>query len=134
MDEIQCNRPELHILSARIFAMSLDHFSVWSHSVVAYICGLFTPLVELRTFWILGKNKLRKICVSGAVVMIQLTLKSPTYAWVPILSTYWSYKCFNPYFLDQPVRIFVNGGKFSKQYRKIQMFQMEKKIQRNNES
>ena len=59
--------------------------------------------------------------------MIQLTLKSPTYAWVPILSTYWSYKCFNPYFLDQPVRIFVNGGKFSKQYRKIQMFQMEKK-------
>ena len=30
--------------------------------------------------------------------------------------TYWSYKCFNPYFLDQPVHIFVNGGKFSKQY------------------
>ena len=30
--------------------------------------------------------------------------------------TYWSYKCFNPYFLDQPVRIFVNGGKFSNQY------------------
>ena len=25
---------------------------------------------------------------------------------------YWSYKCFNPYFLDQPVRIFVNGGNF----------------------
>ena len=29
---------------------------------------------------------------------------------------YWSYKCFNPYFLDQPVRIFVNGWKFSNQY------------------
>ena len=29
---------------------------------------------------------------------------------------YWSYKCFNPYFLDQPVRIFVNGGKISNQY------------------
>ena len=29
---------------------------------------------------------------------------------------YWSYKCFDPYFLDQPVRIFVNGGKFSNQY------------------
>jgi hypothetical protein len=29
---------------------------------------------------------------------------------------YWSYKCFNTYFLDQPVRIFVNGGKFSNQY------------------
>ena len=29
---------------------------------------------------------------------------------------YWSYKCFNPYFLDQPVLIFVNGGKFSNQY------------------
>ena len=29
---------------------------------------------------------------------------------------YWSYKCFNPYFLDQPVRIFVNGGKFFDQY------------------
>jgi hypothetical protein len=29
---------------------------------------------------------------------------------------YWSYKCFNPYFLDQPVRIFVNLGKFSNQY------------------
>ena len=26
---------------------------------------------------------------------------------------YWSYKCFNPYFLDQPV---VNGWKFSNQY------------------
>ena len=24
--------------------------------------------------------------------------------------TYWSYKCFDPYFLDQPVRTFVNGG------------------------
>ena len=30
--------------------------------------------------------------------------------------TYWSYKCFDPYLLDQPVRIFVNGGKFSNQY------------------
>ena len=28
----------------------------------------------------------------------------------------WSYKYFDPYFLDQPVRIFVNGGKFSNQY------------------
>ena len=26
--------------------------------------------------------------------------------------TYWSYKCFDTYFLDQPVRIFVNGGNF----------------------
>ena len=24
---------------------------------------------------------------------------------------YWPYKCFDPYFLDQPVRIFVNGGR-----------------------
>ena len=30
--------------------------------------------------------------------------------------TYWSYKFFDPYFLDQPVFLFVNGGKFSKQY------------------
>ena len=28
----------------------------------------------------------------------------------------WSHKCFNPYFLDQPVRIFVNGLKISNQY------------------
>ena len=30
--------------------------------------------------------------------------------------TNWSYKFFNPYFLGQPVRIFLNGGKFCKQY------------------
>ena len=30
--------------------------------------------------------------------------------------TYWSYKCFNPYFLHQPVLIIKTGGKFSKQY------------------
>ena len=29
---------------------------------------------------------------------------------------YWSYKCFDPYFLDQPECIFVNGVKFSNQY------------------
>ena len=29
---------------------------------------------------------------------------------------YWSYKCFIPYFLDQPVLISVKGGKFFNQY------------------
>ena len=44
----------------------------------------------------------------------------PSEGVVPILLgsyyTYWSCKCFDPYFLDQPLRIFVNGGKFSNQY------------------
>ena len=43
--------------------------------------------------------------------------------------TYWSYKCFDPYFLDQPVRIFVNGGKFSYQFIQQEEWYSSKKNQ-----
>ena len=47
---------------------------------------------------------------------VKRSLVNTTYILLGSYYMYWYHKCSDWYFLDQPVRIFVNGGKFSNQY------------------
>ena len=81
--------------------------------------GVFSNFLQ---FWLKISNKVDHSC-DPWVLLVLLTPLAPLGRlssgdiWVLLGSyyKYWSYKCFNSYFLGQPVLIFVNGGKFSKQ-------------------
>jgi hypothetical protein len=65
-------------------------------------------LLQIESWWKRRQYRNSQNITVKKINLIQILLGS--------YYKYWSYKCFDPYFLDQPVRIFVNGGKFSNQY------------------
>ena len=49
---------------------------------------------DLRAFWFLEKTVLRKNCVSGTVLMFQLTRNSPTNAYIKLKSHVSGNSCY----------------------------------------
>ena len=92
---------------------SVEGNILWLPNIISSnIFGTPTQYLVLLIYshgWMLQfQNETKYICKCEKILTTYILLGS--------YYMYWSHKCSDWYFLDQPVRIFVNGGKFSNQY------------------